>query len=104
MTLRIALTALSGAVVLVGLSEIALRHFGAWPILAGYAAVVLVALLAERPRYHRSADRAKGSWLFTGERFTDPASGELIEVFERAHTGERDYRRADPRTRSTNHS
>lgn len=93
MTLRNGVIGISAAVFAIALIEIALGHATAWVALAVYSGFVLIALLVERPRYHRSVDRANGSWRFTGERFTDSTSGELIEVFERPKTGERDYRR-----------
>ncbi|HKN30422.1 MAG TPA: hypothetical protein VJY34_22080 [Roseiarcus sp.] len=33
-------------------------------------------------------------WTFTGERFVDPSSGELLEVWQQARSGERAYVRA----------
>jgi hypothetical protein len=33
-------------------------------------------------------------WTFTGERFVDPKSGVMIEVWQSAHGGERAYVRA----------
>jgi hypothetical protein len=35
-----------------------------------------------------------GDWSFTGERFLDPPSGEMLEVWYRPKTGERAYVRA----------
>ncbi len=99
MTLRDRLITLSGGRWLVGLCEIALRHFGAWPSWPAMPQSYSCRLVSGAPALSPRADRAEGSWLFTGERFTDPASGELIEVFERPETGERDYRRADRRPR-----
>ena len=95
MTVRNGVIGLSAAVLAIGVVEIVLGHAVVWIVLVIYAGLVLLALLVERPRYHRSVDRSNGPWRFTGERFTDPASGELVEVFERPQTGERDYRRAD---------
>jgi len=33
-------------------------------------------------------------WTFSGERFVDPSTGELLEVWQRARSGERAYVRA----------
>jgi hypothetical protein len=33
-------------------------------------------------------------WIFTGERFLDPQSGEMLEVWRHPRTGERAYVRA----------
>ncbi|MGO8835343.1 MAG: hypothetical protein ACLQE9_21340 [Roseiarcus sp.] len=35
-----------------------------------------------------------GDWSFTGERFVDPKSGEMLEVWFSARNGERAYVRA----------
>jgi hypothetical protein len=37
-----------------------------------------------------------GDWTFTGERFVDPNSGALVEVWWNARSGERAYVRAQP--------
>ena len=56
-------------------------------------AACLVALLFERSRYQPvAADRP--ALRPTGERMIDPASGDLIEVWEDPATGEREYRKA----------
>ncbi len=89
MTLRNFLLALSAAALALALTEVVLGKDG--PILAVYSGVVFVALIVERRRYQPTINRADG-WRFTGERFTDPTSGQLIDVFERPATGERDYR------------
>ncbi len=49
-------------------------------------------ILLERWRYMRVVNRNKGRWQSTGERFVDPTSGKLVEVFYNPDTGERDYR------------
>lgn len=59
---------------------------------AVYIGVIVTALLFERSRYRPDVDRTSGDWQPTGERFTDPTSGEKLEVFYNAQTGERDYR------------
>jgi len=61
--------------------------------------VVLLALIAvasiflER-RYRGRRNAARGSWQRTQERFIDPSTGELTEVWYDPQTGERDYRPA----------
>jgi hypothetical protein len=78
-----------GAIVL-----LILLHSTPW--VAVYLAVngilVVSAVLLERRRYHLRVDRTRGDWQPTGERFLDPTSGQLIEVFYNRTTGERDYR------------
>jgi hypothetical protein len=49
-------------------------------------------ILLERWRYVRHVNRNKGRWQSTDERFVDPASGKLMEVYYNPETGERDYR------------
>ena len=54
--------------------------------------ILVIAVLFEPWRYLPSVNRSKGHWQATGERFVDPASGKLVEVFYNPETGERDYR------------
>jgi hypothetical protein len=49
----------------------------------------------ERWRYRRSLTGPEGRWLPTGERFRDPTTYRLIDVYYNPDTGERDYRSAD---------
>jgi len=60
------------------------------------AALVLIWLLFRTGGFKRQPLDAPpgGDWTFTGERFIDPKSGELLEVWFRARTGERAYVRA----------
>lgn len=55
-------------------------------------AALTLGILLERWRYVRSVNRGKGRWQSTGERFMDPTSGKLMEVYYNPETGERDYR------------
>ena len=50
-----------------------------------------VGVLFERWRYSPPPPRI-GNWHATGERFLDPASGKMVEVFFNRETGERHYR------------
>lgn len=56
--------------------------------------VLIIAVLFEPWRYLPAVNRHKGQWQTTGERFVDPGSGKLVEVFYNPDTGERDYREA----------
>jgi hypothetical protein len=60
------------------------------------AALVLIWLLFRSGGYKREPlDAPPGrDWTFTGERFVDPKSGELLEVWQQPRTGERAYVRA----------
>ncbi len=53
--------------------------------------VLTLGILFERWRYARSVNRNQGHWQATGERFMDPTSGKLVEVYYNPETGERDY-------------
>ncbi len=66
--------------------------------LAVPAALVLIWLLFRSGGYKRQPlDAPPGKdWTFTGERFVDPKSGVLIDVWWNARSGERAYVRARP--------
>lgn len=66
---------------------------GVWLLieLIGFAALVIVSVLFER-RYRGRKNALRGNWQATGERFKDPVSGELTEVYYDPKSGERDYR------------
>jgi hypothetical protein len=53
--------------------------------------VILAGVLLEQ-RYRKRVDRSRTTWKATGERFKDPGTGKLVEVFYDPTTGERDYR------------
>ncbi|HZS77398.1 MAG TPA: hypothetical protein VFA41_12355 [Ktedonobacteraceae bacterium] len=78
-------------------------HATLW--LAVYLAVngiiLLSALLFERKRYRTQVDRTQGLWRPTGERFVDPTTGQLMEVFYNSVTGERDYREVSRQTKAS---
>ncbi len=65
-------------------------------VLVVYVAVsgLLIAggILFERRRYSSHANRTRGKWQSTGERFVDPTTGRVVEVYYNPETGERDYR------------
>jgi len=52
-------------------------------------------ILFERRGYRARVDRKRGKWQPTGERFTDPTTGLVVEVYYNPQTGERDYREQD---------
>jgi hypothetical protein len=54
------------------------------------AAIVVVALIAERGRY-RPAFTATEGWVRTEERFRDPSTGQWMTVEFNPRTGERRY-------------
>ena len=57
--------------------------------------IITGGILLERSSYRSKADRTQGNWQSTGERFNDPTSGKLIEVYYNPQTGERDYRESE---------
>ena len=69
-------------------------HATLWVVLylAVNGFILVSAVLLERKRYHTQVDRTRGHWQPTGERFVDPTTQKLMEVFYNPTTGERDYR------------
>jgi hypothetical protein len=49
-------------------------------------------ILFERSGYRTRVNRTQGKWQPTGERFNDPTTGQLVDVYYNQQTGERDYR------------
>lgn len=60
--------------------------------------IIVGAILFERSSYRSKAGRTQGNWQPTGERFNDPTSGQIVEVYYNPQTGERDYRESGPQT------
>lgn len=60
--------------------------------------VIAGAILFERTGYRSNANRTQGKWQPTGERFNDPTTGQVMEVYYNPQTGERDYRESGPQT------
>lgn len=58
--------------------------------------LIVGGILFERKGYSLRAKRSPGTWQRTGERFEDPTSGRVVEVYYNPETGERDYRESDP--------
>ena len=83
------LLSIIGAVVLLLLVHISL---GLVIYLAVDGVILMSAILLERQRYSAQVNRTQGKWQPTGERFVDPTSERLMEVFYNSATGERDYR------------
>jgi hypothetical protein len=69
-------------------------HATLWLVLyLAVSGVLLVsALLLERKRYSTRVEQTQAGWQQTGERFVDPTSQQLLEVFYNPVTGEREYR------------
>jgi hypothetical protein len=61
-----------------------------WLLVLGL--IFSLGVLYERSRYKSIADKRPGpDWQATGERFIDPESGKLVEVYFKPATGERMY-------------
>jgi type IV secretory pathway VirB3-like protein len=63
--------------------------------------ILVSAVLLERKRYRTRVDRTQGHWQRTGERFVDPTTERLMEVFYNTATGERDYREVTRQTEAS---
>ena len=67
-----------------GASAVAYRLFGV-------GAVLILGILLERWRYAAPPSTDPGPWQPTGERFLDPSTDKLVDVYFNPKTGERDY-------------
>ncbi len=73
-----------------------LGSFG-WPAAAQLlfgGAFLLIVIFAEARRYGAKKNQDAGPWEATGERFTDPTTGKLMEVRYNPQTGQREYHEA----------
>lgn len=80
-----AATGLAGAVLAIGGSLVP----GLYLLFIG--ATVFLATLFERWRYRTSHQVDGAHWVRTGERFEDPSSHQIVEVFFDPRSGERRY-------------
>lgn len=93
MTLRNVLIGICVVLIALAIGE-AITGQGGFILIACELGIVLALFVFERSRYRPNVDRTSGIWNPTGERFQDPTSGEIVEVYQNPQTGERDYRRA----------
>ena len=85
LTIGLASLAAAAALTLLGIWPAAL-----WCLING--ALLTLGLLFERWQYRRPQTQAPGAgWQATGERFVDPGSGVLTEVWFEPSSGERRY-------------
>jgi hypothetical protein len=80
------------ALALTAAAQLALGHPFGWLPVGLEAGLVAVLLVIERGRYRPRINPSAGTWKETGERFRDPVSGELVEVYADTRSGARDYR------------
>lgn len=77
--------ALGGAILLVA----GLPGPGAYAL--GLGVLILLGTVFERWRYRANDPRPGADWQPTGERFQDPETGKLVQVFYDPQSGERRY-------------
>jgi hypothetical protein len=90
--LRQSVVILCVALALTAAAQVALGHPFGWVPVGLEAALVALLLVIERGRYRPRINPSAGTWQATGERFRDPVSGELVDVYADAKSGARDYR------------
>lgn len=61
-----------------------------WPAMV-WGVLLLLGTVFERWRYRGNGGRSGEGWVATEERFIDPESGKLVQVYYQASTGERRY-------------
>jgi hypothetical protein len=61
-------------------------------VAAIYGVILVVALLFERQYYNPKVNLDARGWEATDEKFIDPVTGDPVQVWFNAKTGERDYR------------
>jgi len=62
-----------------------------------FGGLLVIATVFERWRYKWTVAAGKAQGEPTGERFVDPASGKLVEVYYESSTGKRSYVEIDRR-------
>ena len=88
--LRAFVLALSIVLMLIGIWPCHSGEHAIWPALI-WGAALFLATIFERWRYRANAKREGEGWIATDERFIDPESGKLVQVYYQASTGERRY-------------
>jgi hypothetical protein len=88
--LRSALLAIASVLTIFGVFRMIAGDVGAWPMVI-WGAVLVLAVVLERWRYQQRDEAGVGEWQETEERFVDPETGRLIQVFYQPATGKRRY-------------
>ncbi len=88
--LRAFVLALSVGLMLIGVWPCVNGAHVIWPALI-WGVVLFLATIFERWRYRANAQHTGEGWVATEERFIDPESGKLVQVYYQASTGERRY-------------
>jgi hypothetical protein len=89
-SLRTALLALSALIALVGAAQLVAGRGASGAELLGLGVLGILGTAFERWRYRKRPPPA-ARWEPTGERFEDPATGEVMEVLYDPVSGERRY-------------
>ncbi len=94
--LRRLLVALGVGLLVMGGVAVAAHAYGPALYLFIAGGACSAGVVFERWRYTPPPPRI-GNWRPTGERFLDPASGKMVEVYFNRETGERHYREESDR-------
>lgn len=89
--LRTLVLVVAGALALLGMTLAVRGQLGAGAYALGLGALIVLGTLFERWRYRPHQARPGAGWEPTGERFQDPQTGETMQVFYDARSGERRY-------------
>lgn len=92
MTLRGVAIAIALAVAALATLGFIFGHIGGALVVALYALLFVALFALERATYQPRVDASRGEWQTTGERFVDPTSGDVLDVWFDPTTGQRDYR------------
>ena len=92
MTLRIGVIFACVALIAFALVQIVYWSPTPWLAVGCEVLAVLGLVIFEVGRYRPKVDTTRGTWQATGERFEDPTSGKIVDVYANPETGERDYR------------
>lgn len=91
--LRLTLLALGGLLLIAALILFTHPHLLGAALYVGFYGLLLVGgILFEQNAYRPRIHRSQPGWQPTGERFVDPTTHVLTEVWFNPDTGERDYR------------
>ncbi len=88
--LRSVLFGLGCVLLAVGVFHLITGAASGWPMTI-WGLVLALAVVFERWRYRQHEQLGSGEWQATEERFVDPESGRLMQVFYQPTTGERRY-------------
>ena len=91
--MRRAILLIAAVLLVVALVLVSAGALPGWWLLVNVG-IVAAAVLFERRGYQPTASNP-AALRPTGERFRDPTTNQLVEVWEDPRTGEREYRNAD---------